>query len=92
MDTGSVFSRELVTALNAIETSPWNAYKEGKPLTVNRLAAILKPYGVTPSTIRVGDVTAKGYTREDFKDPFDRYTSQDGPQPSHRRMIRRAGS
>src|SRR5262249_24352010 len=39
------------------------------------LARYLKPFGVQPKQLRVGDRTAKGYARADFEDAFSRYLS-----------------
>ena len=37
------------------------------------LAQQLRPYGIKPRTIWIGDQQAKGYTEEDFHDAFRRY-------------------
>jgi hypothetical protein len=34
---------------------------------------MLRPFGIIPGTVRVGDVTAKGYKLESFEDAFSRY-------------------
>lgn len=44
----------------------------------SRLTKLLRPYGITSKTIRVGDERAKGYERSDFEDAFRRYA----PSPS----------
>lgn len=66
-------SAELTRALVEIETSPWGEWWQGKPLTAGRLARLLKPFEITPSTIRVGDSTHKGYLIAQFSDAFERY-------------------
>ncbi len=38
-----------------------------------RLARLLRRFGVTSTTIRIGDERAKGYKRADFEDAFVRY-------------------
>src|SRR5262249_12317536 len=38
-----------------------------------RLAKLLKPYGVKPRKIRVGDETVRGYYRADFAEAWKRY-------------------
>jgi hypothetical protein len=40
---------------------------------VNQLANLLRGFGVSSRTIRVGDSTAKGYDIGDFSDAFSRY-------------------
>lgn len=67
-----------------MEDRPWPEYRQGKPITAPRLARRLKPYGVTPKTIRIGENTAKGYKLEDLRDAFARYLPPDeAVTPSH---------
>jgi Protein of unknown function (DUF3631) len=79
-------SVELVDALVAIETSPWTEWSRGKPLTAPKLARLLRPFDVSPHTIRVGDRTFKGYELVDFEDSFRRYLPAQhslASKPSH---------
>jgi hypothetical protein len=67
-------SADLLAGLLELEESPWADWRAGKPLTVNRLAALLRPYEIRPRTIRLPDgQTPKGYLREQFEDAFARY-------------------
>jgi hypothetical protein len=66
-------SAELASELAEIETSPWGEWSHGKPLSVAKLARLLRPFGIAPHSVRVGDKTPKGYEREDFRDAFKRY-------------------
>jgi len=66
-------SRLLAIALASKDEGPWAEWRNGKPITVNQIAAILGPFGVHPKTIRFGDKTAKGYLLADFEDAFARY-------------------
>ncbi len=66
---GKIASSHLVKALNEVEESPWG----GWPLDTRGLARRLKPYGVRPAQVRVGERTLKGYRAADFEDPFGRY-------------------
>jgi hypothetical protein len=66
-------SSDIVTALVGIEHRPWPEWKKGGPMTANQLARLLKPFGVRPRGIRLGDTTPRGYRREDFADAFTRY-------------------
>ncbi len=68
-------SSELVEKLNELDESPWGDLK-GKPLTQRSLAALLKPYEIKPTTIRVGDTTPRGYKKEHFQDSWQRYLPQ----------------
>jgi hypothetical protein len=65
-----ITTEELTHLLREIPTSPWRAY-ERTGITAMSLAAMLKPFGVEPKTIRIGKKsescsTAKGYHRADL--------------------------
>jgi putative DNA primase/helicase len=66
-------SAELVIALGALEDRPWIEWKGGKPITANQLARLLRPFGVVPDSIRIGDSTPKGYYLAQFEELFERY-------------------
>ena len=66
-------SSEIIRALTDLEERPWAEYHDGKPLTPPRLAKMLRPFEITPDTIRTEGKTAKGYHREKFKDAWGRY-------------------
>ena len=72
-ETDRVFSRDLVAELLSTGDRPWAELRKGKPVTEGWLAKQLRPYGVNPRTIRMGDQVAKGYLKEDFTDTFRRY-------------------
>ena len=62
----------LVTQLHDLPESPWKDLR-GKPLNDRGLAARLRRYEIKPKVIRVGETTARGYTREDLHDAWTRY-------------------
>ena len=68
-----LWSANLVAALVEMESSPWGELNRGKPLTAISLARLLKPFKILPKTIRIGSGTSKGYDRELFTDPWERY-------------------
>ena len=73
-DEESIFSRDLVRALNEKETSPWGEWgKTEKGLTQHSLASKLKPFEIEPKKIRIGEATGRGYLRADFTDAWERY-------------------
>ncbi len=77
--TGRLPSGDLAAALGEIEEAPWGDLK-GKPLDARRLAWWLRPYGVRPRTIRLGDdSTAKGYQADWFTDAWARYAPSPPP-------------
>jgi hypothetical protein len=64
----------LLDHLNALDERPWPSWNDGTGLRSRNLAAVLRPYGVRSTTVRLADDTrAKGYKREDFEDAFARY-------------------
>jgi Protein of unknown function (DUF3631) len=62
-----IASEDLVIALHGVEESDWGW------LTKNVLARKLKPFGIKPRVVRVGERTPRGYHLEDFRDAFRRY-------------------
>jgi hypothetical protein len=69
---GRMLSSELVERLCAIEGGPWAEWQKGK-FTPNTLARLLKPFDISPRTIRTSTSRAKGYSVEMFEDAFLRY-------------------
>jgi putative DNA primase/helicase len=71
--TDRMRSADLVAALVAIEGRPWAEWKRDKAITQNGLARMLKPFGIAPDSVRMGDETPKGYQLAHFADAFARY-------------------
>lgn len=77
----NAFSEVLKDRLRAIEDAPW-----GEPainLTMNKLAHMLKGFKLHPATVRIGEKTKKGYTREAFEAASAPYLGDDPSQASH---------
>ena len=68
-----ISSESLVKILCKDSTKPWLACNNGKKLTPNFAANLLKPYGIKPNTHRFNDGTKRGYERRQFTEAFDRY-------------------
>ena len=68
-----LFSADIVSALVGMEERPWPEWSRGKPLTAATLARQLRPFGIQPKQIRIGDTSVKGYLLADFQDSFRRY-------------------
>jgi hypothetical protein len=70
-----ISSTQLVSALKNIEEATW-AELDGKALTPNKMAALLRPFDIRPTTYRMGadKKPTKGYARSDFDDAWSRYT------------------
>jgi hypothetical protein len=73
----TIATTELLEAINGEDELPFGGWNDGKGLDARGLARQLKPYGIKPKTVRVGNNTAKGYSREDLQDAWERYV------PSH---------
>jgi hypothetical protein len=65
-------SADLAEKLAAIEESPWGDWY-GKAIDARWLARKLKPFGIGPKVVRIGETTPRGYDVEDFHDAWARY-------------------
>ena len=70
-------TERILHTLHDLDESPWADIK-GKPLNDRGLAVRLRPFGIKPKVVRIGETTHRGYAREDFHDPWLRYL---GPPP-----------
>jgi hypothetical protein len=70
----------LVKTLREIEGSPWAEWKGRTGFTPNVLAQQLDCFQIAPRTLRVAEVTKKGYRREQFEDAWARYAPSDPAQ------------
>lgn len=70
----NISSKDLLNKLISDKDQPWCEYKNGRQLTPNGLAVILKPYGIKPKVIRLADgSTPRGYDLKQFTNTFDSY-------------------
>jgi hypothetical protein len=80
-NTDRISSHDLVNWLNGFTHRAWHDLPglrivdggQRKQVTELWLAQQLRPYGIRPKTIRIGDKTPKGYLEADLLDPFKRY-------------------
>lgn len=83
-------SAKIVKELGNMEERPWAEWRQGRPMTASQLAKALAPFGIRPSTIRIRNDTAKGYSRQAFEESWVRYltpetpSSPGGSEPSQR--------
>jgi putative DNA primase/helicase len=70
-----IFTAELLH-LKKIEDGPWASDER---FDGRRLSRLLRPFGITAATVRIGPETRKGYTWEDAEAAFARYLAS---QPS----------
>jgi Protein of unknown function (DUF3631) len=68
-------SAEIVAKLGSMEERKWATWiRDEKPITVNGVAQLLRPFGIHPGTIRLPDgSTPKGYTLKHLEPVFARY-------------------
>ena len=71
--TDRLGSQDLVHGLIEIESSPWAEWSHGRPITPTGLSRLLRPFEISPRTLRSGDNNFKGYFRESFEDTWKRY-------------------
>jgi hypothetical protein len=75
-NTDRIFTRALLEALNRRTDRPWAEMRNGKEITEMWLAQQLRPYGIKPRTLWIGDISAKGYLKDDFTEVGRRYISK----------------
>lgn len=64
----------LCTELRQMEERPWSEYGgNGSWIRPKQLALLLRPFGILPKSVRIGENTPKGYLLDDFEDAFARY-------------------
>lgn len=74
---------ELLDGLHRLDEAPWGDWF-GKPLSPRALARLLHRYGVRSRTVRLDDgTTPKGFLREQFEDPWNRYLPSEAPPKRH---------
>jgi hypothetical protein len=75
LESDRISSSDLCATLGEIALRPWAEWgRRRKPISQNQIAHLLKPFGITPATIRLQDnSTAKGYYLKDFIEAFSSY-------------------
>lgn len=72
----AIFAMNLQAELSKLEESPWAALGDGG-IDTRFITKTLKPYGIghrgSPYTVKINGVTARGYSRADFEDAWERY-------------------
>jgi len=86
------FSRELVERLKFGVDRPWMELQNGKPVTESWLAQHLRPYGILPRPIRIGEQVAKGYMKDDLMDAFSRYVPRAELEALKAEVVERSGN
>lgn len=68
-----VSSVDLVGWLNGRQDAPFAAWGHGRGIGQNDVRRLLAGFDIRPSTVRLGEKTAKGYSRNWFDDAFASY-------------------
>jgi putative DNA primase/helicase len=81
-----LLSRVIVEALVADAEKPWAQLTKGRPLTQNKLAKMLSPFGIISEEVHpeYGDERrkhGKGYRRERFEEAWERYLARAAEKP-----------
>lgn len=85
--TDKITTGKLLQELKKIDGRPWAEDERGKELTPNRLASLLKPFGLFTKNIRYKnekgeEQVLKGFQRDDFVPIWDQFLPQLAPDPS----------
>ena len=73
-------SAEIVAALLEMEYRPWPEWRNGKPITRQQLATLLRPFDIVPKSLWIGERTVRGYELGALEDAFSRYLRGAGVQ------------
>jgi hypothetical protein len=69
-----------MAALNSLSDRPWCEFRNGKPLTQNTLATLLRPFEIRPRELRIGGDKERGYAKTFFEDAWLRYLGSETVQ------------
>lgn len=75
--TDKITSIELIRSLCLDEEKPWATYNRGLAIKPRQVASRLREFAIISNTIRIGEMTAKGYLKSQFIDAFARYLTPD---------------
>ena len=67
-------TKQILEALCKMEGRPWAEWKRGNQLTPRGLSTLLRPFKVTPTTVRLDSGITKGYKRDDLEGVWKAYT------------------
>ena len=73
-------SAEICEHLAGFKERPWPAWNHGIPINPQQVSKLLRPFGIKPAVIRIGDKTPRGYERSQFVEVFERYVEPATPQ------------
>ena len=87
-------SSAIAEKLHGLEDRPWAEWgRNGKPISPNQIARLLRPFGVAPENIATGGRRPKGYLLARFQEAFERYLDAPGvSEPLNRYSPTAAGT
>ena len=68
----------LIAALKALEESPWEEFG----LSPHKVARMLRPFDISPRSVRIGKSTPKGYVSVQLEAAFTRYLRDESATPT----------
>ncbi len=69
-----MLTASLIEELLSDEERPWREYgRSDRPVTPHGISRLLRPYGIRPGLMRIGETVGRGYGRGDFKGAWARY-------------------
>jgi len=71
-DAVHLHTSDILEGLHEIEDAPWGDFY-GRPFNPHDLSKMLRPYGVVPVNVRVGQISKKGYKKDHLWDVWGRY-------------------
>lgn len=80
-DTDKLSTTTVLDALNDLDEAPWGDL-HGKALDSRGLARRLRQYGIGSTKVKIGDISVRGYRREDLWDTWQRYCPETPPTES----------
>lgn len=75
---GVIRASKLADHLISLDGRPWTECNRGKAITANKLAYLLKPYGIKAENRRLNKDSQKTYVPDDFTDAIARYLPESG--------------
>jgi hypothetical protein len=78
LGTDKISSGKLLSEMKKLDGRPWNEDERGRELSPNRLALILKPFGIFTENMRIKDEkredkVIKGFRRKAFELTWEQY-------------------
>jgi 5S rRNA maturation endonuclease (ribonuclease M5) len=70
----AIWTEDLLRHLHAMEERPWSEYgRQRKPITTRQLADLLRPFAIQSGSVRIGEITKKGYKLGSLAQTWLRY-------------------